>query len=400
MSIEVHACTNLPEFHQAIGVIGQYFGAITQDRTDRFQKLLPVDRMHAAKEDGAIVGGAGAFPFTLSVPGAKLPCAGITVVGVAPTHRRRGILRAMMRAQLDDVHRRGEPIAALWASEDRIYGRFGYGLASLNIAIELSKHRAAFARPVPPGKLRLVEAAEALSLFPPIWERLREERGGVFSRTKEWWELRALFDTQETRANPKRFVVVENDGQVEGYAIYRHYPKFDGGLSAFRLAVVEAVGATQRATAQVWRYLFDIDWIETIASEFLPVDHALIQLMAEPRQLRMNMRDGLWVRLVDVPAALSQRKYASPEKIVFEVKDAFCPWNEGRYKLEDGVASRTQEEADIRCDATELGSVYLGGFTFHELASGGKIEEVKKGALSRADGIFRVDKKPWCPEIF
>ena len=131
MSFKVKPCTNLDEFGQAVFAIGQYFGMEpTEERMERFSKNLPIERMHAASENGTIIGGAGAFPFELTVPGGVVPTAGITVVGTFPTHRRRGVLRAMMRAQLDDVHARGEPLALLWASEDTIYGRFGYGMAS------------------------------------------------------------------------------------------------------------------------------------------------------------------------------------------------------------------------------------------------------------------------------
>ena len=103
--------------------------------------------MHAAFEEGQIVGGAGAFPFELSVPGGSLPCAGVTAVGVHPTHRRRGVLRSMMDAQLRDVHERGEPIAALWASEETIYGRFGYGIASWAGELKVPHEWDAFAAP-------------------------------------------------------------------------------------------------------------------------------------------------------------------------------------------------------------------------------------------------------------
>ena len=149
MSFKVKPCANLDEFGQAVFAIGQYFGMEpTEERLERFSKNLPIERMHAASENGTIIGGAGAFPFELTVPGGVVPTAGVTVVGTFPTHRRRGVLRAMMRAQLDDVHARGEPLALLWASEDTIYGRFGYGMASQCAEVSIPKHRSAFARPL------------------------------------------------------------------------------------------------------------------------------------------------------------------------------------------------------------------------------------------------------------
>src|SRR5919204_3374485 len=166
---EVRLCADQDEYGRAIGAIGQYFNPPPDaEFLERFTRTLPHERMHAAYEDGQIVGGAGVFPFELSVPGGSLPCAGITAVGVHPTHRRRGVLRSMMDAQLRDVHERGEPIAALWASEETIYGRFGYGLASWVGEASIAREWGAFAQPLERrGRLRFVEPDEAAQLFPP-----------------------------------------------------------------------------------------------------------------------------------------------------------------------------------------------------------------------------------------
>ena len=163
---------------------------------ERFSKNLPIERMHAARENGTIVGGAGAFPFELTVPGgAVVPTAGVTVVGTFPTHRRRGVLRAMMRAQLDDVHERSEPLALLWASEDTIYGRFGYGMASQCSEVSIPRQHSAFARPFErEGTLRIVDAEEALKLFPRVWDNVRRKTPGMLGRTRNWWEFRILFE--------------------------------------------------------------------------------------------------------------------------------------------------------------------------------------------------------------
>src|SRR4051812_527643 len=161
---------------------------------------LPLDRMHAGFEDGQIVGGAGAFPYDFSVPGGSLPCAGVTVVGVYPTHRRRGALRALMRAQLDDVHERGEPIAALWASEETIYGRYGYGLACWGAQIAVPREYGAFAVPFERrGRVRLVEPDEAGETFPRVWEQVMNERPGMFLRSEAWWSDRTLSDPEHLR---------------------------------------------------------------------------------------------------------------------------------------------------------------------------------------------------------
>src|SRR5712691_1542642 len=207
MGFDVRPCADKDEFGRAVYPIDQYFGSgLTDERIERFSRVLEIGRMHAAFEDGEIVGGAGAFTFDFSVPGGSLPCAGVSVVGVLPTRRRRGVLREMMDAQLLDVHERGEPIAALWSSEETIYGRFGYGLASWCGEIEIPREWNAFAQPLEGrGRTRFVTPEEARELFPPVYEALRRERPGVPSRSEKWWEFRQLRMPEEQAANPKRF---------------------------------------------------------------------------------------------------------------------------------------------------------------------------------------------------
>ena len=180
------------------GRIGHYFGWVpSEEEVERFAKVLPVERMHAAFDGKEIVGGAGVFPFEMTVPGAVVPCAGVTVVGVLPTHRRRGILTRMMRAQIDDVRERGEPFAALWATEPTIYGRFGYGHASHTYEIRLPRTRAALRAGTPPreGAVRLVEGDEALSVVARRVDvaaadrrRTRYRARPVPPRSCGWWD--------------------------------------------------------------------------------------------------------------------------------------------------------------------------------------------------------------------
>jgi len=404
MSLEVRPCADLAEYADATDAIGQYFGNEPDpEKTERFSHVLPIERMHAAWEDGQIVGGAGAFPFTMSVPGGMLACGGTTVVGVAPTHRRRGVLRAMMRAHLDDVHERGEPIAALWASEETIYGRFGYGPAAYAGEVNIPKEYVDYVAPRErAGRIRLIETAEAQEKFPALWDGMARERPGMFIRSNDWWELRALRDPPERRggAGPKRLALLELDGAPAGYAIYRHKMDWEDGVSSGKVLVVEAIAPEAAALAELWRYLLDIDWIASITSWLLPPDHPLFFVLAQTRRMRYRVGDGLWVRLVDVGAALSGRRYPQGGELVFDVSDSFCPWNEGRWRLADGDAERTEADADLALDVSTLGAAYLGGISFAQLAQGGNVQELKPGAIERADGIFRHGLHPWCPEIF
>ena len=402
MAIEVRPVRDRDEFARAFYAIGQYFGGPPpEDMLDRWMEYFELERMHAAFEEGEIVGGAGAFTFELSVPGGSLPCAGVTVVGTYPTHRRRGALRGMMDAQLADVHERGEPIAALWASEETIYGRFGYGLAAWSGEVKIPRGAAGFAQPfTPAGRTRFVTPEEAATLFPPVWEELRRQRPGVPTRSAPWWELRALRQPPEQATNPKRFVVVEIDGRVEGYAIFRLFFEASEGAFTGRTEVSEAIGSTPQGTAAIWRFLLDIDWSATTKMSLLPPDHPLFLLLANPRRMAFRMGDSLWVRLVDVGAALSGRSYAGNGSIVFEVRDRTCPWNEGRWKLEGGNAERTEDGAEIALDVDALGSAYLGAVSFAELREALRVEERVPGAIARADALFGWRPLPWCPEIF
>jgi len=399
---DVRACADQDEYGRAVGAIGQYFNPPpTEEFLERWVKMLPHERMHAAFEDGQIVGGAGAFPFELSVPGGSLPCAGVTAVGVHPTHRRRGVLRSMMDSQLRDVHERGEPIAALWASEETIYGRFGYGIASWAGELTVPHEWDAFAEPpAPVGTIRFVTPEESRELFPPIYDAVRRERPGMMSRNGVWWEDRHLRQEERESDAPRRFVVLELDGEPLAYAIYRTHFSFDGGSASSRLVVREALGATPQATAAIWRFLLDVDWMGSVEVFLAPPDHPLFLLLATPRRMRYRMGDGLWVRVVDVPTALSGRAYGEGGPLVFEVRDAVCEWNDGRWKLEGGACERTDDESDLALDVSALGSAYLGAVSFKQLHEAGRIERAATGAIERADALFAWRPVPWCLEIF
>jgi predicted acetyltransferase len=404
--MEIRRVTNVEELRDAAGAITHYFGRDKPDEdwAGRWQKNFELERMHAAFDRSAIVGGAGAFSLRMTVPGgAALPTAGVTIVGVLPTHRRRGILRSMMRAQLDDVHERGEPLAALWASEETIYGRYGYGLATLALELEIPRVQAAFRPGVEQaGRVRMVDATEALALMPPVYDAVRRATPGMLERSADWWELRLLIDLPEFRfgGGPKVYAVLEIDGVAQAYALYRLHVSFGNLGPETKLQTQEVLGATPAATASIWRYLLDVDWTKTIAGRLLAVDHPLLLLLARVNLARPTISDGLWVRLVDVGAALSGRSYAGDGTVVLDVRDEFCPWNEGRWRLEGGEAERTDAEADLALDVADLGSVYLGGFTFRQLWQAGRVEELREGAAARADAFFRTDLAPWCPEIF
>jgi predicted acetyltransferase len=405
MDLDIRPCASAAELKHAIAPIAYYFGrsAPREDQAERLIRVMPAERVYAAWEGSRAVGGLGAFPFLLTVPGGRVPASGVTVAAVLPTHRRRGVLRAMMRALLDATHARGEPIAYLWASEDTIYGRFGFGLASFTAEIDLPRERSAFHGPsLTSGHVQLVPLGAAEQLVAPIYERVAFETPGMFARSSAWWQVRTLDDPEWRRRGngDLQCAVLEHEGRPAAYTLYRMNPAFKRGVQTGSVDVLEAVAETPEATRGIWRYLLDIDWMARVRAELLPLDHPLLLLMVEPRRLGFSLRDGLWVRVVDVKAAMAARSYQADGSLVVDVIDEFCPWNAGCWRVGlDGV-ERTDEAPSLRCDVSALGSAYLGAFTWRQLARALRVQELRSGALATADALFRVDKAPWCAEIF
>jgi predicted acetyltransferase len=402
--VDIRICASVDELRAGITPIWHYFGRRpVDDHLHALQRVLPLDRVHLACEDGNIVGAVGSFPFELTVPGGRVSAAGVTIVAVLPTHRRRGILRRLMRAQLDACRERGEPVAYLWATEDTIYDRFGYGLASLSADIDLQRDRSKFHKAAQrPVRTALLPLKDAKARIAPIYERIAQATPGMFARSPDWWEARTLADAPWRRGNAGELqcAVLELDSGATAYALYRLTPNFDRGVQTGTIHVAEAMGTSPEATQAAWRYVCDIDWMARVTASLLPVDHPLLLLSAEPRRLRFTLRDGVWVRLVDVKKALSARSYASGKSVVLEVRDEFCEWNNGTWRIGADGIERTTASADIRCNISVLGSAYLGGFTWARLSEALRLEELRPGAAEHADAVFRSRSAPWCPEIF
>jgi predicted acetyltransferase len=402
MAIEIRSPSEEQLVDAMLAGMAGFASELHEGDLERHKKTMPLDRFLAAYDDGRPVATAAALPFELTVPGGTLPAGGVTWVAVMPTHRRRGILTQFMQHQLNDLHERGEPLAILWASESVIYGRFGYGISAPAVSIEADRARFRYRDdPGAAGTVRLVDVSEAAKVFPGIYDRVRTEVPGMFARTPAWWSEYKLADQKEWRdgASPKYFALYERDGEPEGYTIYRVKDEWAQGLPQGQVRVREVFGISPSATREVWRFLFGIDLISRVDAELLDPGSPLMLMVADPRSLRPRFVDGLWLRLVDVEAALRGRSYAADETVVLEVHDTLCAWNEGRYRVGASV-ERTRDEPDLELAVADLASVYLGAFDFHALARSERVRELRPGALERASALFRTERPPFCPEGF
>ncbi|MFF4446947.1 GNAT family N-acetyltransferase [Streptomyces sp. NPDC001502] len=388
------------------------FGGVPESPEERelYRSLTEADRSLGVWDGDTCVGAAGSYTFRLSVPGgAAVPAAGVTMVGVSPTHRRRGVLTSLMRRQLDDIRAGDEPLAVLTASDPAIYGRFGYGTATYALAVDIDTTRVRLS--VPPGtdgvRLRLVDPRRALADCERVYAALVPTRPGMPAR-QPGWERLPLLDPDAMRGggSPLKCVVAEReDGEVVGYARYRVKPDWDPTGSDGKVEVRDLDALDPAACAALWRYLFSIDLTWTVRAQRRPVDDPVLHLVSDVRRSRPRTRDSLHVRLVDLAAALEARAYGAPVDVVLEVRDAFCPWNEGRWRLvvdAEGAArcTRTAEPADLELSVRELGSAYLGGITLTSLAGAGLVRELRPGALTPASRAFAGDVAPWLPHGF
>ncbi|MBT2466710.1 GNAT family N-acetyltransferase [Streptomyces sp. ISL-66] len=394
------------------------FGGVPELSEERelCKSLTELTRSLGVWDGGQCVGSAGAFSFRLSVPGggALVPAAGVTMVGVSPTHRRRGVLTSLMRRQLDDIRAGGEPLAVLTASDPAIYGRFGYGTAAYSVSVDIDTTRVRLS--VPPGtddvRLRLVDPLESLPDCERVYAALVAGRPGMPAR-QPGWELRALVDPPSGRsaASPLKCVVAEGaGGEVVGYARYHVKPDWEqtGSDGKVQLRTLEALDPA--AYAALWRYLFDIDLAWRVRAYGRPVDDPVLHMVSDVRRAEVRQRDALHLRLVDLPAALEARGYGAPLDVVFEVEDRFCPWNAGRWRLTataggtagGGTASctRTGAPAELELSAGELGAAYLGGVTLASLAAAGRVRELRAGTLVQASRAFAGDVAPWLSHGF
>ena len=373
---------------------------LDDERLLQWRSVAPTERYLAVTDlEGAYVGTAGAIPMTISMPLAEpVPVAGVTAITVRPDHRRRGILREMMQRLLEDAVEAGESMATLFASEGTIYGRFGFGPSAP--AHGLRMRRDALATVAGDTDLvQLVDADTARARLPAIADRHARLRGGTMQRTEAWW---ALWLDRDRDADPDgehgpRWHAVVPD---RGYVVFR---ASSGSWSQRRpdghLKVEELLACDDEAAAALWAFVASVDLVATIDAPYRPVDDPVRFLVANEAEVDVRAGMPLWLRLVDLPAALTARGYDVADRVVLEVTDAQLPANAGRWVLDAGpegsTCERTDADPDVVLPTSTLSTLFLGGYRATTLADAGRLTGTDRGVVRRLDRLFDVPRAPW-----
>jgi predicted acetyltransferase len=347
--------------------------------------------------DAELIGTARSFDMELVVPGgARVPMAAVTTVGVRADRTRRGVLSALMRAQLAELAERSVTTAGLYATEGAIYGRFGYGVATLRQSYVVDRRAAVLRRECPAGGyITLLDLETSLERLPGLYTTLGLSRPGAATRPSYWW---AIADIQLRRAESVLKTAVHHgpDG-IDGYVIYTVKRGGDEPTVAEVLALDTESPA---AFAELWRYLLGLDLVDRISASIRPCDDATGLLLTDPRHCRVTeVSDELWLRLIDVPAALAARTYTGTA-VVLEVVDPLLPRNSGRYRVSENGAATTTDPADLRLGVDTLAMLYFGTWTASTLAAAGRVEANSPAALADADRLFGTRVVSWCGTFF
>ncbi|MEV4414589.1 GNAT family N-acetyltransferase [Catellatospora sp. NPDC049609] len=378
---------------------------------DEERALFEPERAVLAVDDDRVVGHVGTYSRELAVPGGVLPAGFVNAVVVSGTHRRRGVASTMLTRQLGEIRDRGEALAVLWASEGSIYGRYGYGMASRRLSFEIDRREvridgSRFDKSRLDGlSLRAGPAADFRADLMPVYERQLPHRPGFASRDSRWWDYR-LADQAWHRdgAGPLQAVLCRDGDTVLGYALYRFRSQWSAGGPDGHVSVMETVATTPAAYTALWEFLLNVDLTRTVGLWLGAADEPLQYLVNDLRRLGMRLGDGLWVRLVDVPAALSARRYAVDVDVVLEVTDGLLPGSGGVFRLRGGRDAATcvpvTDAPDLRLDTATLSALYLGGNSLGALATAGRVDELRPGAVAATDPAFSWPRAPHAIEIF
>ncbi len=411
----------------------------TPETVAHWQLVNEVDRTYGARDGDTWVSCSSAFSFEVTLPGpSTVPASGVTMVGVEPTHRRRGILRQMIAWQHADALRRSEPLALLTASEASIYRRFGYGVVTDTAQFRIACSAVEFDPPGPPvGPVRLVDLHHATDELAALYDAARHDRPGWVSRNERFWALLRADPPHDRDGATELKAVLHLDaaGQPDGYATWRIKASDDGRVATNTVRLEELVGLSSDAELALWRFLADIDLATTIVWGAPAATSPLRWRLVEPRQLHIDAASDLvWARLLDIPAVLGARGYDATGTLLLDVHDASMPEVAGTYALavDDPAAPARCTRLDphavagtgrgvgadaemrlaapgandaagaprLRLDVADLASLTFGAVSATTLAHAGRIEASDDAAIRLADALFASHAEPSCPIEF
>ncbi len=349
-------------------------------------------RVTAAFTDGRMVGTFRTWDGDLAVPGGVLTADFVSTVTVAPTHRRRGVLTRMMDHDLKQAKEAGTPLAYLIASSAQIYGRYGYGVCAEHGTWTVDADPTLFR--LPPGAdeltVELCDDAALEDVAPAVYDAAYRGMPGAKSRDDLWWRatLGLAGLTEEHPMGLRHAVIVRSpDGTPVAYARYKVNETVVQRVDASELQVHDLAASTAAGYARIWQFLASIDLVGTLKAGDRPVDEPLPWLLTDRRAARQSDRaDFGWARLLDVPAALSGRRYSAPGRCVLEVLDP-AGYAGGTFALEAdesgaGQATPTVERPDVTLDVRTLGVVYLGQIPLVGPRVAGLVAEHTDGAAA------------------
>ena len=373
------------------------------------RKYVELDRCHAAfDEDGRMAGTTRGFATPLTVPGGEVPAGGVSAVGVLPTQRRRGHLSRLMEVQLADMASRGEVVATLIAAEYPIYGRFGYGPACEAVALRVDAGSARWREPAV-GRVELVDNEAFAKEVDALYDRVRRRTPGHIGYDTDHWRLVTGVDPfpdgdEDARRHATKVLWRDEAGEVQAGAVYSVEEHWEHNRAQGKLTCRLLVSATDRGAVELVRYLAAVDWVAHVTVHLRPVDEPLPLALADARTAYLSDRsDHLWVRVLNVPAALSARRYATDGALVLQIEDPLG-FAAGRFRLDGGPDGaecvRSDDEPDLVVPVGALGAAYLGGQGWGRLAAAGWVDESRPGALERAAALFSTPRAPWCAMSF
>lgn len=379
-------------------VDGRAFGsAYTPEEIERARPIHDCSRFELALDGKEIVGIVGAYSLRVTVPGGgQLPMGGLTWVSTAATHRRQGVLSRLMARSMEDIDRRGEPVAMLGASEGGIYERYGFGVATQVRVTSIDRRLVQLRPEFQPrrGTVRFVHGDAALQHMAEVWSRFHRLRAGEVDRSDAWHRYLMEMRSAEQGVLSPAFYLAHRDG----FAIYRIEQRWNEGQPAHHMRVIELVATNSDAHAALWHTLLGVDLVGEITSRLVPIDDPLPFLLTDQRALRTTaLNDGVWVNVRNVATCMSTRRYGIDDRLIIEVDG-------GRWAIDGGpegaACTRVRSRPDLVMDQSSLGAMLLGGVRPSALAAGRRLEARNNDVLRRGDAFFLTSPVPHCQTLY